>query len=711
MSDINFFAETTARGIRRKFGIRLDDRRRHMYVIGKTGMGKTQMLQNMAIQDIQAGRGVGIIDPHGEFAEALLDHVPKDRVNDVIYFNPADTDRPVGFNIMESVGTEQRYFIAAGLMSAFKKIWVDVWSARMEYILNNALLALLEYPDSTIMGANRMLADRDYRQKVVDNVRDPAVKSYWINEFAKYPERYREEATSAIQNKIGQFISNPLIRNIVGQTNSTFNIREVMDNEKILILNLSKGRIGEDNTALLGTMLITKLQIAAMSRVEIPEAERKDFFLYVDEFQTFATPSFAGILSEARKYRLALTLAHQYIAQMEEVVRDAVFGNAGTLVCFRVGAADAEFLESEFTPSFIEQDLVNLTKYNIALKLMIDGIASNAFSAMTLPPVPLPEQSFRATITQGSRERFGMPREAIEEKIARWSGVLNESEEEEPRSEKSIFRVDCSSCGKKVEVNFEPDGRRPVYCRDCLAKHMRERDRNRGNSPKVATMPIPRGQQTLDSVVPRPLLSSKRPTERDPFGRQESGEAEGRSLPSSHGREFIPKNQERSSKKTISLEEAMRRFPAKQATPSGADTFERPSGSARSGPSGGEPGYPAGGIPKRIPPPPIRTSQSPQNNGKERASLVRSREALASNGVSATLVGTTTSLVRGRGTLRALAATNEASSTRGKRPRVQVNLASLRKTLEDIMPPQVITADSQSRDVGGIMEEGESVTL
>jgi len=316
MNEINFFALATARGRQQKFGIKLDDRRRHMYVIGKTGMGKTQMLQNMAIQDVIEGRGVGIIDPHGEFAEAVLDFVPKSRINDVVYFNPADTEMPIGFNIMETIGAEQRYF----------------WSARMEYILNNALLALLEYPDSTIMGANRMLADKDFRKKVVDNVKDPAVKSYWINEFAKYPERYREEATGAIQNKIGQFISNPLIRNIIGQTKSTFNMREIMDNKKILIVNLSKGRIGEDNTALLGTMLITKLQIATMSRVDIPEETRNDFFMYIDEFQTFATPSFAGILSEARKYRLALILAHQYIAQMDELVRDAVFGNAGTLV-------------------------------------------------------------------------------------------------------------------------------------------------------------------------------------------------------------------------------------------------------------------------------------------------------------------------------------------------------------------------------------------
>lgn len=518
MSDINFFAETIARGIRRKFGIKLDDRRRHMYVIGKTGMGKSLMLQNMAAQDIMSGKGLGIIDPHGEFAEALLDYIPKNRINDVVYFNPDDTESPIGFNIMENVGQEQRYFIASGLMVSFEKIWADVWSERMKYILNNTILALLEYPNSTILGVNRMLANKEYRKKIVDNVEDPAVKSYWINEFARYPERYREEAVSAIQNKIGQFISNPLIRNIVGQIKSTFNIREIMDSEKILIMNLSKGRIGEDNTTLLGTMLITKLQIAAMSRVDTPESERKDFFLYVDEFQTFATLSFANILSEARKYRLALILAHQYITQMEEEVRDAVFGNAGTLVCFRIGAADAEFLESEFAPSFLPVDLVNLGKYTIAMKLMIDGISSNAFSAQTLPQLPLPSESEREKIIRVSRERYGMKREIIEAKIAKWSGVIkNEQEKHEaqarqasplptsfsaprsrnvpsfvprinqgsvetfpipsrapvssaPSKNRAEFIAECVNCKRKVKLNFKPDPGRPIYCRECFMK-------------------------------------------------------------------------------------------------------------------------------------------------------------------------------------------------------------------------------------------------
>lgn len=499
--EINFFAETTARGVRQKFGIKLDDRRRHMYVIGKTGMGKSQMLQNMAAQDIASGKGVGIIDPHGELAEALLDYVPKSRVNDVVYFNPADTKMPVGFNIMEAVGTEERYFVASGLMVSFEKIWADVWSERMKYILNNTILALLEYPNATILGANRMLSDSDYRKKVVANVKDPAVRAFWLNEFAKYPERYRQEAVGAIQNKIGQFVSNPLIRNIVGQVKSTFNVRDIMDQKKILIINLSKGRIGEDNTALLGTMLITKLQIAAMSRVDIPEEERNDFFFYIDEFQTFATPSFASILSEARKYRLALILAHQYIAQMDEIVRDAVFGNAGSLVCFRIGAADAEFLEQEFTPAFLPEDLVNLGKYNIALKLMIDGIASNAFSAQTLPPAPFTEESQKEKIIRVSREQYGNPAAEIEEKIIRWSGTASSPNEIPDESEKSPLRLYdtiCSQCKKETQVTFEPDPKRPVYCRDCFAKVMSEREKRQ----QASTQRIPPREREL-AVTPR----------------------------------------------------------------------------------------------------------------------------------------------------------------------------------------------------------------
>lgn len=421
-ADINFFASTNFRNQNRKFGIKTDDRRRHMYIVGKTGMGKTTILENMVLNDIYAGHGVGLVDPHGDFAEKIINYIPPSRINDVVYFNPADLDYPIGFNILETIRPEQKHLVASGLMGVFKKIWPDVWSPRMEYILNNTILALLDFPGTTLLGINRMFADEEYRDRIVKNTKDPVVKAFWETEFANYNERYATEAVAAIQNKIGQFLSASVIRNIVAQVKSRINIRDIMDNRKILVMNLSKGRIGEDNSRLLGGMLITRLQLAAMERVDIPEKERKDFFLYVDEFQNFATESFANILSEARKYRLDLIMAHQYMEQLDEKVLAAVIGNVGTMVTFRVGSTDAEILAKEFIPAFVEEDLVNLPKYQIYLKLMIDGVASKPFSATTLPPIALATDSFEK-VTRVSRERYAVAREKIEEKIMRWSGM------------------------------------------------------------------------------------------------------------------------------------------------------------------------------------------------------------------------------------------------------------------------------------------------
>ncbi|HCJ45748.1 MAG TPA: hypothetical protein DHV33_02420, partial [Candidatus Moranbacteria bacterium] len=300
-NEITFFAKTNFRNQERVFGIKTDDRRRHMYVIGKTGMGKTNLLENLAIQDIQKGHGIAFIDPHGDTAEKLIKAIPSSRINDVIYLNPSDQDFPIAFNVMEKVDPEYRHLVASGLVGVFKKIWADSWGPRLEYILRNAILALLEYPGSTLLGVTRILVDKSYRARVVEKITDPVVRSFWVDEFSQWNDRVLQEVISPIQNKVGQFLSSSLIRNIVGQTVSSFNIREVMDQRKILIINLSKGRIGEDNGALLGAMMITKIQLAAMGRVDIPEEERKDFYLYVDEFQNFATESFANILSEARK--------------------------------------------------------------------------------------------------------------------------------------------------------------------------------------------------------------------------------------------------------------------------------------------------------------------------------------------------------------------------------------------------------------------------
>ena len=420
---VAFFAETDYRNRRDRFGIKAKDRTKHVYVIGKTGMGKSTMLENMAIQDIQNGEGLAFVDPHGASAERLLDYVPRERIRDVLYFAPFDLDHPVSFNVMEDVGIDQRHLVVNGLMASFKKIWPDVWSARMEYILSNILLALIEYPNSTLLGVNRMLGDKEYRKLVVDNTTDPTVKSFWLDEFARYTDRYMQEAGAAIQNKIGQFTSSPLIRNIVGQPKSSFDVRQMMDKRKIIIANLSKGRMGEINSHLIGGMLITKIYLAAMSRADLNDSQMRtmpNFYLFVDEFQSFANETFANILSEARKYKLNLTLAHQYIEQMVEEVRYAVFGNVGTLISFRVGATDAEYLEKEFSPEFMAEDLVNLGFAQVYLRLMIDGIGSRPFSARTIPLIPPPPHSFREDIIRASRETFGQTREKVETDILHW---------------------------------------------------------------------------------------------------------------------------------------------------------------------------------------------------------------------------------------------------------------------------------------------------
>lgn len=421
---ITYFAETDRRNKKIPFGIKAEDRTRHMYIIGKTGMGKSTLIENMAVQDIKNGEGFAFIDPHGKSAALLLEYVPPERIKDVIYFAPFDMENPLAFNVMEDVGPDKRHLVANGLMSAFKKIWgPETWSARMEYILGNVLLALLEYPEATLLGVNRMLTDKAYRKKVVDNIKDPSVKTYWVDEFTKYSETYTKDATPAIQNKIGQFTSNPLIRNIVGQPHSSFDLRKLMDERKILIVNLSKGQLGEGNANLLGGMIITKLYLAAMSRADLSEAELKklpNFAMYVDEFQSFANESFADILSEARKYKLSLVMAHQYIEQMDEKVRAAVFGNVGTQVMFRVGATDAEVLEKEYAPVFTAEDMVNLGFAQIYLKLMIDGVASHPFSATTLPPIIPPKQSSKDQVIASSRALYGKPRAEVEKSIADW---------------------------------------------------------------------------------------------------------------------------------------------------------------------------------------------------------------------------------------------------------------------------------------------------
>lgn len=518
-NEIVYFAQTNFRNQMKKFGIKVDDRRRHMYLIGKTGMGKSTVLENMIVEDIRAGKGVAVIDPHGDLAEKIIQYIPKERIDDVVYFNPADMNYPIAFNLVEQVEPHLRHLVASGLIGVFKKLWADSWGPRLEYILRNAILAILDFPGSTLLGVVRMLSDKVYRKKVVANIKDPVVKAFWEKEFAGYADKFASEAVSPIQNKVGQFLSSSFMRNIVGQVKSSVDMRKIMDDGKILIMNMSKGRIGEDNSALLGAMMITKIQLAAMSRVDIEEKDRNDFYLYIDEFQNFSTESFANILSEARKYRLNLIMAHQYIEQLDEKVKPAVFGNVGTIVVFRVGAADAEELVKEFAPVFTEEDIVNLPKYEMYLKLMIDGISSDPFSAKGLFPLLEEEKTDNTEkVIERSRQKYATEREVVEEKIMRWhlddevekkiekttmksdpflksqgvrpdrknfnqgglssprSGVAGNKyqQREVPSAAKSdseeLYATYCWACAKDVQTKFKPDGVRPVYCNECFKK-------------------------------------------------------------------------------------------------------------------------------------------------------------------------------------------------------------------------------------------------
>jgi CxxC-x17-CxxC domain-containing protein len=470
--DITYIAKTHFRNEEKVFGIKKKDRRQHMYVLGKSGTGKSVLLQNMIIQNIANGEGVCVVDPHGELVEDILRSIPEDRIKDVIYFNPADTEYHVGFNVLEVEDPKYKHLVASGLMGIFTKIWANTWSARMEYIMNNAILALLDTPGTTLLGIQRILVDKDYRQQIIGNLKDPVVKTFWIHEYEAWQDKFRNEAIAPIQNKVGQFLSTSIIRNVVGQSQSTINIFEIMNTGKIFLVNVSKGRVGEDNSALLGGMLITKIQLAAMERVRIPELERKDFYLYVDEFQNFVTDSFASILSEARKYRLNLIIAHQYTAQLSidgsSAVRDAVFGNVGTMIIFRVGADDADFLEKEFAPEFLPEDILAQPNYHIYLKLMVDGVTSRPFSAYTLPPMLInAADDSKQKVIENSRAMYTKKKEVIEKEINEWSGMMGAREAKAPEGK---WKATCSTCGKEVAVPFEPQEGRPVYCKDCMQK-------------------------------------------------------------------------------------------------------------------------------------------------------------------------------------------------------------------------------------------------
>jgi hypothetical protein len=435
--------ESVFRGHRMKFGIRPDDRRRHMYIIGKTGMGKSTLLQNMIHSDVHAGKGLALIDPHGDLVESVLRYIPKHRTNDVILFDPADRNHPLSFNMLYCTNPDQYPLVASGMMSVFKKLWPDVWSGRMEHILRNTLLALIEAGGNSMLGIMRMFTDDVFRAKLLEHVNDHLVKGFWTGEYASWSEKYRTEAIAAIQNKIGQLLSNPMLRNIIGQVTSTVDIRHAMDSGKIILCNLSKGNLGEDESAFLGSMLVTKFQLDAMSRADISEHDRKDFYLYVDEFQNFATESFATILSEARKYRLNLTMANQYVGQLlidnsNTTLKDAIFGNVGSMVSFQIGSDDAEELAMQFEEMVLPKDILSLPKYHAYMRLMIDGVPSKPFSVSTLaPPKPEEDEKRVQVIRTLSRERYTEKRSVVEEKLGKWISSAEDSRVSLKKAEKS----------------------------------------------------------------------------------------------------------------------------------------------------------------------------------------------------------------------------------------------------------------------------------
>lgn len=417
--DLAILGEATFRSSRHLCGILPDDRRRHIAIVGKTGMGKSTLLQHLVSSDIAAGRGAGLIDCHGDLAEAVLAAVPSRRTNDIILFDAGDRGFPLAFNILACTDPAQRHLVASGVVSAFKKIYGTFWGPRMEHFLRNAILALLEVPGTSMLSILRFLSDHSFRDGVLCRVRDPIVRSVWEQEFAGMHPKLQAEVTAPIQNKIGHFASSPLLRNIIGQTRSTVDLRKVLDEGKVLLVNLSKGRIGDDASSLLGSFLITGLQLAGMSRADIAEEARRDFYLYVDEFQNFATDSFATILSEARKYRVSLTLSHQYLAQVEEQTLAAVFGNVGTLIAFQVGAQDAEILAEQLGGDLTPKDLLALPRFQAYARLLIEGQPSRPFSLRTLPPLSLRDLYRPEIIRRYSRQRYARPAPVVERDIER----------------------------------------------------------------------------------------------------------------------------------------------------------------------------------------------------------------------------------------------------------------------------------------------------
>jgi type IV secretory pathway TraG/TraD family ATPase VirD4 len=404
-NNITHFAQVDFHSDRRVFGIKDEDRFAHIYVIGKTGTGKTTLLETMVLQDVQRNAGIALIDPHGDLVERVATQVPEWRKSDVVYLNAADPLQPFSYNPLRHVREDRITLAASGFLEVFKKMWPDAWGVRMEHILRNVLLALLEQPNATMRDIQRIFSDKTFRLGMAMSLKNAAVKNFFEKEFDQYSFGYRADGVASIQNKVGAFLADPILNRILTASKSEIHVRKIMDEGKILLVNLAKGRLGEDSSSLLGGLLVTTIGLAAYSRADMPENQRHNFFAYVDEFQSFTTMALANILSELRKYRVAFTISHQYMHQLASDIRHAVLGNAGTIICFRVGAEDAPYIAREFVGEFDEAELVQLPNYRIYLKLMIDGSPSKPFSAKTLKPDDFKIRDWLTSLPSGKANR------------------------------------------------------------------------------------------------------------------------------------------------------------------------------------------------------------------------------------------------------------------------------------------------------------------
>lgn len=523
---ISAFGLTNFRGINHQFGLYRYDRSRHVYIIGQTGAGKSGLLELFALSDIYHNHGYAIIDPHGDFAVDNMHFIPPSRIDDVVYFNPADTAYPLGFNPMEVYDPNQRNNISSEIIGVLKRMFGDSWGPRLEYILRYTILALLEHPNTTMLDITRMLTDKKFRKEVLSNCTDAVVLQFWTIEFNSWNDKFQAEAVAPVLNKVGAFTANPIIRNIIGQPKSTFNIREIMDEGKILIVNLSKGLIGEDNAGILGSFIVTKVQLAAMSRSDIQRVEdRRPFYLYVDEFQNFATDSFATILSEARKYGLNLTVANQYISQMQETVRDAVFGNVGTTISFRSSADDAPILGKQFEPQFEPNDLLQMRNRSFIINMIIQGEKVPAFSATTLA-LPIAQTNYMQHIIDSSRRKYARERSEVEAEI---QGLMThatavQATQKAPKPQGKtlgqLWPIDSPAKAvtakqSRAEPKISTPKDTPVTTDSVLsstteaAKPKRKRTRSRKKKPPVAS-PTAAGDST------RSVVTKKTPTKQAP---------------------------------------------------------------------------------------------------------------------------------------------------------------------------------------------------